>query len=288
MMARIGNVGPEAFSRSDRISNGLTSVMREHMSMNPTRVDMLLGLASPQASSPVFDASELNEEDIWGAASDARSSPDDTTHSPFNVVVTSPVAEVKKYDMSFVGGSSSVSKEVLEADPFRFINNGRRWLSREKDPGLSMAYGDNGRSRAFPSPLNRAATAANGTFTTANGNAGRTPSRLIPNRDALYASSPSRVQHQSAPVAVPDWSKILGAERKGPFTKEFVDEEAVPEKDEDEERLPPHELIAREYARSQITTFSMCEGAGRTLKGRDQSRVRTAVLRQTGFLNDNQ
>lgn len=283
MMARIGNVGPEAFSRSDRISNGLSSVMRDHMSLNPSRVDMLLGLASPQSSSPAFDVSELNEEDIWGVSSDARSFPDESSNIPSNVV-TSPVAEGKKHDMSFVGGSSSISKEVSEADPFRFINNGRRWLSN-KDPGLSMAYADTGRPRGFPSPLNRATAAANGTFS--NGNSGRTPSRLIPNRDALYASSPSsRVLHQSAPMAVPDWSKILGPERK-PFTaNELVDDDVVQENDEDEERLPPHELIAREYARSQITTFSMCEGAGRTLKGRDQSRVRNAILRHTGFIND--
>lgn len=276
-MARIGNVGPEAFSLSDRISNGLSTVMRDHMTSS--RVDMLLGLASPQTSSPAFDVSDLNEEDIWGS--------EETSNFNSNVV-TSPVAESKKYDMSFVGGSSSISKEVLEADPFRFINNGRRWLSRDKDAGLSMAYGDAGRSRGFPSPLNRAANVANGAFSpTANGNTGRTSSRLIPNRESLYASSPSsRVQHQSAPVNVPDWSKILGAERKGPFTKEFVDDDTVTENDEDEERLPPHELIAREYARSRITTFSMCDGAGGTLKGRDQSRVRNAVLRQTGFLND--
>jgi hypothetical protein len=286
MMARIGNVGPEAFSRSDRISNGLSSVMRDHMSLNPSRVDMLLGLASPQSSSPAVDVSELNEEDVWGVSSDGRSFPDESSNIPTNVV-TSPVAEVKKYDMSFVGGSSSISKEVSEADPFRFINNGRRWLSN-KDPGLSMAYPDAGRTRGFPSPLNRAAAAANGTFTVAaNGNSGRTPSRLIPNREALFSSSPSsRVLHQSAPMAVPDWSKILGNERKPFNNHEFVDDDVVQENDEDEERLPPHELVAREYAQSQITTFSMCEGAGRTLKGRDQSRVRNAILRQTGFIND--
>ena len=53
--------------------------------------------------------------------------------------------------------------------------------------------------------------------------------------------------------------------------------------DDDDERLPPHELVAREYARSQRTTFSVCEGQGRTLKGRDLSRVRNAVWSQMGF-----
>jgi hypothetical protein len=53
--------------------------------------------------------------------------------------------------------------------------------------------------------------------------------------------------------------------------------------DDEDERLPPHELVAREYARSQRTTFSVCEGQGRTLKGRDLSRVRNAVWSQMGF-----
>ena len=64
------------------------------------------------------------------------------------------------------------------------------------------------------------------------------------------------------------------------------DDEDEEEEDEDEvhnERLPPHELLAQEYARSQRTSFSVCEGLGRTLKGRDLSRVRNAVWSQMGF-----
>ncbi|KAH7425947.1 hypothetical protein KP509_11G078900 [Ceratopteris richardii] len=46
-------------------------------------------------------------------------------------------------------------------------------------------------------------------------------------------------------------------------------------------RLAPHEIVDREYARS--TTFSVIEGAGRTLKGSDLRRVRNAVWSCTGF-----
>uniref|UniRef100_A0A7N0U724 Uncharacterized protein n=1 Tax=Kalanchoe fedtschenkoi TaxID=63787 RepID=A0A7N0U724_KALFE len=46
--------------------------------------------------------------------------------------------------------------------------------------------------------------------------------------------------------------------------------------------LPPHEVVA---ARSQTMTFSVFEGVGRTLKGRDLRRVRNAVFQQTGFLD---
>ena len=45
--------------------------------------------------------------------------------------------------------------------------------------------------------------------------------------------------------------------------------------------IPPHEIVAR----SQSMTFSVCEGAGRTLKGMDLRRVRNAVWSRTGFVD---
>ena len=64
-----------------------------------------------------------------------------------------------------------------------------------------------------------------------------------------------------------------------------ADDEEEEEDDDDDgnERLPPHELLAREYSQSQRITFSVCEGVGRTLKGRDLSRVRNAVWSHLGF-----
>ncbi|KAF9620605.1 hypothetical protein IFM89_013631 [Coptis chinensis] len=53
--------------------------------------------------------------------------------------------------------------------------------------------------------------------------------------------------------------------------------------DEDQEMVPPHVLVARRNARKS-TAFSVCTGNGRTLKGRDLSKVRNSVLRMTGFL----
>ncbi|CAN1253193.1 hypothetical protein LINPERPRIM_LOCUS8253 [Linum perenne] len=44
-------------------------------------------------------------------------------------------------------------------------------------------------------------------------------------------------------------------------------------------RVPPHELLAR----TRIASFSVHEGIGRTLKGRDLSRVRNAIWEKTGF-----
>ena len=66
--------------------------------------------------------------------------------------------------------------------------------------------------------------------------------------------------------------------------EEEEEEEEEEENDDDgNERLPPHELLAREYSQSQRITFSVCEGVGRTLKGRDLSRVRNAVWSHLGF-----
>eukprot|EP00252_Welwitschia_mirabilis_P009491 TRINITY_DN22123_c0_g1_i1.p1 TRINITY_DN22123_c0_g1~~TRINITY_DN22123_c0_g1_i1.p1 ORF type:complete len:191 (+),score=4.44 TRINITY_DN22123_c0_g1_i1:985-1557(+) len=88
---------------------------------------------------------------------------------------------------------------------------------------------------------------------------------------------------RSVPMNVPDWRKILGIDEA---SKLGFHEADISSSDEDEdERLPPHEFLAREYARSQIVTKSVLQGVGRTLKGRDMRRVRNAVWKSTGFLD---
>lgn len=78
----------------------------------------------------------------------------------------------------------------------------------------------------------------------------------------------------SMPVNIPDWSKISNRRRE-------VEEESSDE--EGEVRVPPHELLAKQLARTRIASFSLHEGVGRTLKGRDLSRVRNAIWEKTGF-----
>lgn len=75
----------------------------------------------------------------------------------------------------------------------------------------------------------------------------------------------------SAPVSVPDWSKI--------YRVDSVESDYG--FDYESEVVPPHEYLAREYGKSAAN--SVFEGVGRTLKGRDLSRVRDAVWSQTGF-----
>uniref|UniRef100_A0A3Q7IB48 Senescence regulator n=1 Tax=Solanum lycopersicum TaxID=4081 RepID=A0A3Q7IB48_SOLLC len=87
------------------------------------------------------------------------------------------------------------------------------------------------------------------------------------------------VQH-SAPVKIPDWSKIYGSKLK----KEINNFDNNDDDEEEENVMPPHEWLAKRIDRREISSFSVCEGVGRTLKGRDLSRVRNAVLTKTGFL----
>lgn len=138
-----------------------------------------------------------------------------------------------------------------------------------------------------------AAAAASASASVASGSGGalsptQSPSptssaRAIPATARPKNAGPAPAFHQSAPVKVP-----VRPPRKpamGPWD-EFDDD------DDDFRRgdaamLPPHEMVARASAggAGPAAPFSMLEGAGRTLKGRDLRRVRDAVLRQTGFLD---
>ncbi|QCD78303.1 uncharacterized protein LOC114188714 [Vigna unguiculata] len=139
--------------------------------------------------------------------------------------------------------------------------------------------------------------------------------RMIPRTSSGNSSASSsheaKVLQQSAPLNIPDWSQIYrnkpnntpnsvskfggygdfyhsgegddDGEGIGNYGGGYSDDEEE-EDDEYDTKLPPHEFIARRLARSQISSFSVFEGVGRTLKGRDLSKVRNAVLTKTGFL----
>ncbi|XP_047335511.1 uncharacterized protein LOC124939038 [Impatiens glandulifera] len=93
--------------------------------------------------------------------------------------------------------------------------------------------------------------------------------RMIPrSTTSNLAKDPKSKTQQSAPMVVPDWSKVSHLEDE--------------DDDENDVRIPPHEWSAR--AMRNKWSFSVCEGAGRTLKGRDLMTVRNAILTRTGFL----
>ncbi|PIN26695.1 hypothetical protein CDL12_00541 [Handroanthus impetiginosus] len=129
-----------------------------------------------------------------------------------------------------------------------------------------------------------------------------TATRMIPksiNKNPI--SQEPKITQQSAPVNIPDWSKICGTsssknstswlyldsdgDRNGHWESEDeYEEEEDGDRNGDGDVIPPHEYTAKKLARSQTWSFSVYEGAGRTLKGRDLRRVRNAVLSKTGFL----
>ncbi|KAG0541273.1 hypothetical protein BDA96_02G002000 [Sorghum bicolor] len=77
-----------------------------------------------------------------------------------------------------------------------------------------------------------------------------------------FASPPAR---HSAPVSVPEWPAATLPDYDGG----------------DLEWVPPHEYLQRRWCGAGGA--SVLEGAGRTLKGRDITRVRDAVWSKTGF-----
>lgn len=131
--------------------------------------------------------------------------------------------------------------------------------------------------------------------------------RMIPrvtNNSQTTIEAMTHVQQSSASVDSPDWSNSYdkNARNIGSWVNMnddhhgngIADHGGVAyenghgyddaDVDVDDGMVPPHEWIARKLARSQISSFSVCEGLGRTLKGRDLSKMRNAILTKTGFL----
>ncbi|GAB4830870.1 hypothetical protein Ancab_004897 [Ancistrocladus abbreviatus] len=92
-------------------------------------------------------------------------------------------------------------------------------------------------------------------------------------------STPRRHQMAtSAPMDVPDWNRILRVN-----SVESLQDSDDGFDDHDCEIMdPPHEYLARSRKMAAASVF---EGVGRTLKGRDMSRLRDSVWSQTGLLD---
>lgn len=91
--------------------------------------------------------------------------------------------------------------------------------------------------------------------------------------EVVFAGEPATAM--SVPVNVPDWSKILKGEYRGDYLRNDDVEDDVAEDD----WIAPHEYLAR----TRVASYSVHEGFGRTLKGRDLSRVRNAIWEKIGF-----
>jgi len=115
------------------------------------------------------------------------------------------------------------------------------------------------------------------------------PSKQKPRSAGSGAPAPGPA---SVPVNIPDWSKILGAEYAGSCAAARAAGWAAHDDRADaftdnvagsggRRWVPPHEVLqGREHV---AASFSVREGVGCTLKGRDLRRVRNAIWEKTGF-----
>ncbi|XP_025799553.1 uncharacterized protein LOC112879502 [Panicum hallii] len=126
-----------------------------------------------------------------------------------------------------------------------------------------------------PCPAASRPVEAEGRTATAGGVGGRAARRGVQGGlSRAFGDGPGRPVAASAPVEVPAWPSRFAVPDPEPallFEMEMDDGGA-------DGWVPPHVYLARRQARASVV-----EGAGRTLKGRDMSRVRDAVWSRTGF-----
>ena len=96
---------------------------------------------------------------------------------------------------------------------------------------------------------------------------------------AKNVTSEALQQKPSAPLKIPGCYNMQDSNNGDDYVAENEEDD-----DDEETMVPPHEYMAKKMARTRSASHSMCEGIGRTLKGRDLCKLRNAILTQTGFL----
>ncbi|KAG6508636.1 uncharacterized protein LOC121983291 [Zingiber officinale] len=219
----------------------------------------------PSDSSPSADGVELHEAEVlWTSHVDAPKPSPRATATPIQISGT------------------------FHSPPDRTATLRR---PMDRNFGILAALPEDGSSDLVPAPpilLRKTSISSTSSSTSdspsSSSSSSSTAARMIPTipkpkpEYSLSMPAARMRQTQSLPVDVP-----VPPRRARRFDLEASDE---PDAEDGHEMMPPHEIAARTYGRaSPTTTFSVLEGAGRTLKGRDLRRVRDAVLRQTGFLD---
>ncbi|KAG1369710.1 hypothetical protein COCNU_15G000760 [Cocos nucifera] len=181
------------------------------------------------------------------------------------------------------GPNPNPSTAALSREGFRRL--------AERNFGILAALSDDDKKRPTAkaaAPFFQRKTAAvvstSSLFVSTSPSSASTTGRMIsavpkPKPQFAFSMPEGKIYHRSAPVNVPVApSKV----RRG--WREFRMDDG--DSDGDEEMLPPHEIVARQFrGGSPMNAFSVLEGVGRKLKGRDLLRVRNAVLQKTGFLD---
>lgn len=207
--------------------------------LTTSRSERLLGSYSyNEGQGSVNGAPELGEDDVWSMVDGMVNGNDHLMNGSRGA--WSPSA----------GSESNGSLSSYRSHRIPPLSDDQRQAG-----GLSLAFEDPGKTASSPRILHQ-----------------------FRGQDGSMSSPRGRQMATSAPVNVPDWSKIYRVD-----SVESLHESDEGD-DQDSEWVPPHEYLAREYARSRkMAANSVFEGVGRTLKGRDMSRVRDAVWSQTGF-----
>ncbi|KAK1275617.1 hypothetical protein QJS04_geneDACA011733 [Acorus gramineus] len=240
------------------VSNGGASSSRRRNSPLSDRFLSLLG--SPSSSSSAADGVDLDEDDVFWLGGDDS----DFLPKPSPPPTPSAAAAASGAIRGRVGLRRMDSFGILAALP---------------EDEVTEEDGGRGRVRPVLQRKSSISGSPSGRITISS-----VPKPPLPAPAEYSNSLPAggRFQCQSAPVNVP----MAGRRRRA--SEEEGKRKGGDEDDDEEEggMLPPHEIVARGYSHvSPMTTFSVLEGAGRTLKGRDLRRVRNAIFRQTGFLD---
>ncbi|CAN6457603.1 unnamed protein product [Victoria cruziana] len=181
-------------------------------------------------------------------------------------------------------GGSGDGGELAEDEVWSIIDEKAGFKEEKKRMNAAAAAGGSGRNRRWPiasADGHRQVGGLSLAFQDAVAGGGNpSTAAVIIQQFRQVEDGPAAASRHSAPVNVPDWSKILRGASPGSPAEYEVSCSAV---EEDREWVPPHEYLARESARQRGSATSVFEGVGRTLKGRDMSRVRNAVWSQTGF-----
>ncbi|XP_059668693.1 protein S40-7-like [Cornus florida] len=186
--------------------------------------------------------------------------------------------EISEDEVFWTGDFSEPNRPASSLSATAIPNHHRQILGHPEKFGILAALPEDNRKYNRP-VLCRKPSISSSSTTTSSSRAipaiPKPPQQNLQERE-YSQSMPTRKLQQSAPMNVP---VMLRKVRNGELAEVDVDD------GEDEEMLPPHEIVARGSAMSQMTTFSVLEGVGRTLKGRDLRQVRNAVWRKTGFLD---
>ncbi|KAJ0249279.1 hypothetical protein HA466_0148030 [Hirschfeldia incana] len=225
--------------------------------MNKTaRIDIPSSSSSP--APPASADGELNEDDIFSI---------DISHAP----------------------KHSPSSSPAQPSPARQLQRTKSGLKNVEASGILAALpepsGNSYLNHVFhhkPAAVLSTSVSSTASSTSSSSSARIIPSAPKPPQERIPFTASSLGKYpQSAPLQVP---LAMRSRHKKEFklTDVVVDEE---EEEDEGERLPPHEIVARSLAQSSYLSCSVLEGAGRTLKGRDLRQVRNAVFRKTGFID---